>query len=215
MWNFLLFVTGQDPRIQVVLHTYLLFIILLLHFPERKDVGDSLSGAYLFLPDCPATELPSEQNEFVVVHGMVRQYLLVKGPSDAGIRHQISVDINSPWLSIQNNINLGQENGADRGDRAQNAHLGNFELAMRLRVPTIQEDNFYTDLNGFQVCFYLANHLKPFIPLQMIRRRRQSKLPLQAHFYPMPGSAFVEDSNIRVSLLGRQALGVASLANGK
>jgi alpha-mannosidase II len=50
---------------------------------------------------------------------------------------------------------------------------------------------------------------------QMIRRRRQSKLPLQAHFYPMPGSAFIQDSQFRVSLLGRQALGAASLQSGE
>lgn len=49
----------------------------------------------------------------------------------------------------------------------------------------------------------------------MIRRKRFSKLPLQAHYYPMPGSAFLEDSNKRLSLLGRQALGVASLEPGK
>uniref|UniRef100_A0A914MWJ7 Glycosyl hydrolase family 38 C-terminal domain-containing protein n=1 Tax=Meloidogyne incognita TaxID=6306 RepID=A0A914MWJ7_MELIC len=76
----------------------------------------------------------------------------------------------------------------------------NFELAMKLKIPSIKQDNFYTDLNGFQ----------------MIRRRKQNNLPLQAHFYPMPGSAFIENSNdIRVSLYGRQALGVASLELGE
>ena len=51
----------------------------------------------------------------------------------------------------------------------------------------------------------------------MIRRRKQHNLPLQARFYPMPGSAFIENSNdsIRVSLYGRQALGVASLEPGE
>ena len=53
------------------------------------------------------------------------------------------------------------------------------------------------------------------IDLQMIRRRKQKKLPLQAHFYPMPSAAFIEDKEWRVSLLGRQALGVASLKSGK
>jgi len=50
----------------------------------------------------------------------------------------------------------------------------------------------------------------------MIRRRRMlDKLPLQAHFYPMPASAFIEDVKVRLSLLGSQALGVASLKSGK
>ncbi|VDM60405.1 unnamed protein product [Angiostrongylus costaricensis] len=49
-----------------------------------------------------------------------------------------------------------------------------------------------------------------------IRRRRMlNKLPLQAHFYPMPASAYIEDTSTRLSLLGAQALGVASLKPGE
>ena len=49
----------------------------------------------------------------------------------------------------------------------------------------------------------------------MIRRRRfKEKLPIQAHFYPMPSSAFIEDEKQRITLLGRQAGGVASLEPG-
>uniref|UniRef100_A0A1I8A5A0 Glyco_hydro_38C domain-containing protein n=1 Tax=Steinernema glaseri TaxID=37863 RepID=A0A1I8A5A0_9BILA len=48
----------------------------------------------------------------------------------------------------------------------------------------------------------------------MVRRKRFEKLPLQAHFYPMPGAAFIEDSEHRLSLFGAQALGVASLQPG-
>jgi alpha-mannosidase II len=58
----------------------------------------------------------------------------------------------------------------------------------------------------------------PSLP-QMIWRRRQpfSKLPMQARFYPMPGAAFLQgDHHLRrVSLFGRQALGVASLRPGQ
>ena len=163
---------------------------------ERRDGGDSLSGAYLFLPDAPATELPSNKNSFVLVQGPVRQYVHVKGPAEIGMQHRVSLDANADFLSILNTVDLGTAKGVDRGDRAKS---NNLELAMRLRAASISEDNFFTDLNGFQ----------------MIRRRRQSKLPLQAQFYPMPGSAFIQDSRIRVSLLGRQALGVASLENGE
>jgi hypothetical protein len=45
-------------------------------------------------------------------------------------------------------------NGIDRGNRATNEHLSNYELAMRLQVPSIKMDNFFTDLNGFQVFKY-------------------------------------------------------------
>ncbi|CAJ0939244.1 unnamed protein product, partial [Mesorhabditis belari] len=69
------------------------------------------------------------------------------------------------------------------------------DLRLQFRVETIS----FTDLNN----------------LQMIRRRRMlDKLPLQAHFYPMPGSAYIEDSNTRMTLIGAQALGVSSLKNG-
>ncbi|PAV88948.1 hypothetical protein WR25_24382, partial [Diploscapter pachys] len=67
----------------------------------------------------------------------------------------------------------------------------NFELGMRFITSIQNNDDFYTDLNGMQ-----------------------SKLPLQANFYPMPASAFIEDSTSRLSLLGSQALGVASLKSG-
>ncbi|KAL3070889.1 hypothetical protein niasHS_017014 [Heterodera schachtii] len=170
------------------------------HDPNRapKDLsGDSRSGAYLFLPDGPAKPLSADGNSFLVVSGPVRQYVHIKGPVEVGIRHQIALDVDARHLTILNNVNLATESAADRGDRAQ--HGANIELAMRLRVPSMRQDNFFTDLNGFQ----------------MIRRRRQPQLPLQAHFYPMPGAAFIEDADSRLSLLGRQALGVASLEKGE
>ena len=34
----------------------------------------------------------------------------------------------------------------------------NFELAMKLKIPSIKQDNFYTDLNGFQVFLILKNN---------------------------------------------------------
>ncbi|KIH42229.1 hypothetical protein ANCDUO_27787 [Ancylostoma duodenale] len=71
---------------------------------------------------------------------------------------------------------------------------------MRLNTNIDSGDDLFTDLNG----------------LQMIRRKRQlSKLPLQAHFYPMSASAYIEDSSTRLSLFGAQALGVASLKSGQ
>ena len=49
----------------------------------------------------------------------------------------------------------------------------------------------------------------------MLRRRRHENLPLQANFYPMAGAAFMENTDIRVSLIGRQSLGVGNLGPGK
>ena len=49
----------------------------------------------------------------------------------------------------------------------------------------------------------------------MTRRERWDQLPLQAHFYPMPSMAFIEDTTARITLATRQPLGVASLESGQ
>lgn len=48
----------------------------------------------------------------------------------------------------------------------------------------------------------------------MVKRRRLKQLPLQAHFFPMPSSAFIEDETLRMTLLSAQPSGVANLASG-
>jgi alpha-mannosidase II len=73
----------------------------------------------------------------------------------------------------------------------------NYELAMHLTTGINNED-FVTDLNGFQ----------------LIRRKTLAKLPLQANYYPMPAVAFLEDDDHRLTLLAEQPLGVASLERG-
>lgn len=71
---------------------------------------------------------------------------------------------------------------------------------MRLHSSVSNDDGvFYTDLNG----------------LQLVRRKTMSKLPLQGNVYPMPTMAFVQDSQNRLSVLGAQPQGVASLKPGQ
>lgn len=48
----------------------------------------------------------------------------------------------------------------------------------------------------------------------MIRRQRLKKIPIQGHFFPMSGVAFIENNKYRLTLLGRQALGVSNLKKG-
>lgn len=57
----------------------------------------------------------------------------------------------------------------------------NFELVMRLSTNINSTDEFFTDLNGFQI----------------LRRKRFKKLPLQANYYPMPTLAYIEDKSTR------------------
>uniref|UniRef100_A0A914XSF4 Alpha-mannosidase n=1 Tax=Panagrolaimus superbus TaxID=310955 RepID=A0A914XSF4_9BILA len=149
-----------------------------------KSGGDDLSGAYLFLPDGEAKSLSNAENSFVIVDGPIRKSVYIKGPKEILLTQCISIDYNNPSILIKNQVDI----------RSQ----GNFEAAMRLKTGIIDGENFYTDLNGYQ----------------MIRRKKYEKLPLQAHFYPMPASAFIENDQQRLSLLGRQALGVASLQPG-
>ncbi|KAK6034226.1 glycosyl hydrolase family 38 protein [Cooperia oncophora] len=86
----------------------------------------------------------------------------------------------------------------------------NYELAMRMDTNIQSGSDLYTDLNGLQYALDIR------VQLQIIRRRRQlDKLPLQAHFYPMPSAAYIEDTSTRLSLHGNQPLGVSSLKPGQ
>ncbi|KAI6171072.1 Aman-2 [Aphelenchoides bicaudatus] len=150
-----------------------------LHYGARQKqpnfVGsDSLSGAYLFLPDGPAKQLSTSGNAFVVMKGDVRHTLLLKGPKEALVYQQVHLDFNSEHLDIVNRVDVRS--------------TSNFELSMRLKATdfTGQDEQFYTDLNGFQ-----------------------------RTFYPMTTAAIVESNGQRLTLLGRQALGVASLEAGQ
>ncbi len=75
----------------------------------------------------------------------------------------------------------------------------NQELVMRLETDVKSGEDFSTDLNGFQ----------------MTRRKTRSKLPLQANYYPMPSMAYLQDDDSRMTLIGRQPVGVASLQSGQ
>lgn len=49
----------------------------------------------------------------------------------------------------------------------------------------------------------------------MIRRKRFPKLPLQANYYPFPTATFIEDPDLRMTVLSKQPLGTASLSSGE
>ncbi|KAI6171046.1 Alpha-mannosidase [Aphelenchoides bicaudatus] len=147
----------------------------------------SISGAYLFLPDDSAKGFPPTSKAFIVMKGNVRETFMFEGPREGLVLQQLYFDYNSNYLDILTQVNVGA--------------TWNFELVMRFKALDFkgQDEQFYTDLNGYQ----------------MIRRMRFKKLPIQAHFYPMTTAAFIDSNGQRLTLLGRQSLGVASLEAGQ
>lgn len=51
--------------------------------------------------------------------------------------------------------------------------------------------------------------------LQIIRRKRFFKIPMQANYYPIPTMAFIQDEAFRFTIVTAQPLGVASLKEGQ
>lgn len=101
--------------------------------------GDSMSGAYLFLPDGPAELLEASGNSFLIIKGDVRQSIFLKGPEEAFVFQKINLDFNSKSLDIVNIVDVRS--------------TSNFELSMRIQSDDFKttDEQFYTDLNGFQV----------------------------------------------------------------
>lgn len=49
----------------------------------------------------------------------------------------------------------------------------------------------------------------------MLRRKRFTKLPIQANYYPIPTMAYIEDSNTRLSVVTASPLGCSSVSPGE
>ncbi|CAB3359337.1 Hypothetical predicted protein [Cloeon dipterum] len=150
--------------------------------------GRERSGAYLFLPDGPAKVVMLKQAPLVrVISGPVATQIEVQHPF---VLHQATI------------YNCSGEVGSsiEMVNLVELVNGKNIEVAMRLTSDIESGDTYYTDLNAFQ----------------MIERRRQlHKLPLQAHYFPMSGMAYIEDSGIRLSVISGQPLGAASLSSGQ
>ncbi|VBB29288.1 unnamed protein product [Acanthocheilonema viteae] len=152
--------------------------------PSPLKGTDNPPGAYLFLPNGPAKPLEIKQS-FIAVQGMIMQKVLLANHGSMIFTHVVKIPLLSPSVEFENTFHL---------DNVQNV-----ELAMRLEAGIDNGDEFFTDLNGYQ----------------MVKRRRFKQLPLQAHFFPMSSSAFIEDDTLRMTLLSAQPSGVANLASGQ
>ena len=148
--------------------------------------GDK-SGAYLFMPDGPAKVLTPPTPRVRIIEGKVISYVEVMTP---WMKHVVTLK-SSPGpdgtgLQINNDVDIRR--------------MSNFEIGMRLTTDIQSGDEFYTDLNGFQ----------------MIKRKRMlDKLPLQANYYPVPSMTYIQDASSRLTLVSRQPLGGSSLKEGQ
>ncbi|XP_040914399.1 alpha-mannosidase 2 isoform X2 [Toxotes jaculatrix] len=159
-----------------------------LWYGTRTGVNQDKSGAYLFLPEEEGAQ-PYSSSEAPLVR-------VSRGP--------IFSDITSCFRHFTHTVRLYHLDGhAGRSLEISNMvdvrSEVNRELVMRLVTDVANGNRFYSDLNGFQ----------------MQQRRTLAKLPLQANFYPMSSSSFLQDSTSRLSLLSAQSQAVASLRPGE
>uniref|UniRef100_A0A182Q2M7 Alpha-mannosidase n=1 Tax=Anopheles farauti TaxID=69004 RepID=A0A182Q2M7_9DIPT len=116
--------------------------------------------------------------------------LVMKGPLETSITTGLPFAIHQ---TILRDDNIEIRNLVDIGQRE------NTEIVMRLQTNINSGATFYTDLNGMQI----------------IKRKRFQKLPIQANYYPVPSTMYIEDDNYRLTLLGGQPLGGSSLSSGE
>ncbi|XP_041041585.1 alpha-mannosidase 2 isoform X2 [Carcharodon carcharias] len=145
------------------------------------------SGAYLFLPNGEAKPyVPSEPPILRITRGpLFSEMVCIYQHFTHSVRLNNVYGIDGLSLEISNIVDI-------RGEINQ-------EIAMRLITDVKSNNQFYTDLNDFQ----------------MQPRQTLSKLPLQANFYPLTTTAYIQDNDVRVTLHSAQSLGVASLKSGQ
>ncbi|XP_061590562.1 alpha-mannosidase 2 isoform X1 [Cololabis saira] len=159
-----------------------------LWYGTRTGSNRDKSGAYLFLPGEEGAQL----------------YSFTKPPLIRVTRGPVFSEITSCFQHFTHTVRLFHLNG-HAGKSLEISNMvdirseSNRELVMRLVSDVSSGNRFYTDLNGFQ----------------MQQRRTLDKLPLQANFYPMTSSAFLQDSRSRLTLLSAQSQAVASLRPGE
>ncbi|CAG7713856.1 unnamed protein product [Allacma fusca] len=144
------------------------------------------SGLYLFFPDGNAVPLPVVKPLIRVIKGKFQSYVEVWLTQ---VKHRVTI-FNHPGfehyaIEIKNLVDIRREK--------------NYELSMKIATDINSKTAFQTDLNGFQ----------------MIRRKWYSKIPIQANFYPITTSAYIESGDVRMTLLTAQSLGGTSLKSGE
>lgn len=147
------------------------------------------SGAYLFRPSGSPTLLFTESSrpEIVVIKGSLRDKAVVTLRILNSVLVLTYIVHHHPGLEGEFvDLNI-MSNLRDSGD-----------LSIRLKTDIKSGDTIFTDLNGHTIQ----------------QHKYKSKLHTQGNFFPMPSTAFIQDSSTRLSLLGSEPHGAASLAQG-
>ncbi|XP_065317537.1 alpha-mannosidase 2-like [Gordionus sp. m RMFG-2023] len=197
---------------------------------EAKESTSQTSGAYIFMPETEAKELNpvrDPQKSFIaVMRGPLESKVLTRFPliydniqksSNKDDDYEDNYQDNSmgslSYLTHKVSLwNVGVDDAISQNDILHiendiymaSSTDANKEIVMRIDTDIRnQKRYFYTDNNGFQIQ----------------KRRFLDKLPIQANFYPMPTSSFIEDDSyngdkVRMTLLTAQPLGVGSLHLG-
>lgn len=118
--------------------------------------------------------------------------LVTKGVLESSIATGLSFATHESILRENENA-IEIRNTVDIGD------MSNTEIIMRMSSGIKSNDIFYTDLNAFE----------------FVKRKRFDKLPIQANYYPIPSGIYIEDDNLRMTLLTAQPLGGTSLKSGQ
>ena len=155
------------------------------------------SGAYLFQPDANAQE-----PQIDVLKGYSKQIFIMSGP----VMSEVSVVYNK--LIVHSTILFHEPILADQVLMETTLDMGlapNFrehEFFIRFKTGVRNTFNssaeFYTDQNGFS----------------MARRMRVNNLGVEANYYPITSSAFIQDDTQRLNLLVNSPKGFTSLNPG-
>jgi len=147
------------------------------------------SGAYLFMPIGGATSIVSE--------GDTRSIIVIKGPV---VERIITVFPNMMKHRIMSLYQAEDEAIVDSIETTNvvDMQATNKELIVRYEAAIDSNNQFYTDLNGFQ----------------MQKRGYRQDRPIQANYYPVTSAIYVQDRNYRLTLHTRQPFGGSSLKSG-
>lgn len=123
------------------------------------------SGAYLFLPDGDASEIRIENTLVKIVEGPIYSAVIVQLPF---VQHTVTL-YNTPGKKKTITITFlwylhfcftGADGlGLEIENLVDISTTQNFELAMRLSTNINSTDEFFTDLNGFQVFLQQTKHI--------------------------------------------------------